>query len=82
MANREKLLKKISNNRSGVRFGDLCKLAELYDFRLDRIDGSHHVFTYPGLERPLILQKMKDGKAKPYQVKQVLEAIETISGNY
>ena len=44
--------------------------------KLDRIKGSHHIFR---LEDPFFLisiQKLKDGKAKPYQVRQVLDLIE------
>jgi HicA toxin of bacterial toxin-antitoxin, len=36
----------------------------------ERIRGSHHIFTKEGVGEILNLQP-KDGKAKPYQVKQV-----------
>jgi len=36
----------------------------------ERIRGSHHIFTKEGIGEILNLQP-KDGKAKPYQVKQV-----------
>lgn len=35
------------------------------------IAGSHHVFTRPDVPDIINLQPGKDGKAKPYQVKQV-----------
>ena len=40
----------------------------------ERIRGSHHIFTKPGVEEILNLQP-KIGKAKPYQVKQVRNVI-------
>jgi hypothetical protein len=43
---------------------------------LDRIDGSHHIYLSRSPFFLVNIQKMKDGKAKPYQVKQVLEIIE------
>lgn len=78
MANCKKLYQKILNNSSGVRFSDLCKLAECYGYELARTKGSHMIYKRPGTIGILTLQPDKDGKAKEYQVDQVLEAIEEI----
>jgi hypothetical protein len=40
----------------------------------ERIKGDHHIFTKDGVDEILNLQP-KDGKGKPYQVKQVREII-------
>jgi hypothetical protein len=56
-----------------VRFSDLCALLAWLGFDL-RVKGSHHVFTRTGVAEILNLQD-KQGKAKPYQVKQVREVI-------
>ena len=40
----------------------------------ERIRGDHHIFTMDGVEEILNLQP-KDGKGKPYQVKQVRNVI-------
>jgi len=37
----------------------------------ERIQGSHHIFTKENIVEIINLQPLKDGKAKPYQVKQV-----------
>jgi len=42
---------------------------------LDRISGSHHIFLHPDLPELVNLQNVK-GKAKPYQIKQLLKIIE------
>jgi hypothetical protein len=39
-----------------------------------RTKGSHHIFTRPDIEGILNLQD-RQGKAKPYQVKQVREVL-------
>jgi len=39
-----------------------------------RVNGSHHIFSKDKIEEIINLQS-KDGKAKPYQVKQVRELI-------
>jgi hypothetical protein len=40
----------------------------------ERVRGSHHVFTKDGIEEILNLQP-RGAQAKPYQVKQVRQAI-------
>ncbi len=59
-----------------VRFSEAVACAEAFGFRLDRVNGSHHIFVHPGIPELLNLQNVK-GKAKPYQVKQLLLLIET-----
>ena len=39
-----KLLRKLLASPHNVRFGDLCKLAQAFGYRLDRVSGSHHIF--------------------------------------
>jgi len=40
----------------------------------ERMKGDHHIFTKDGVEKIFNLQP-KDGKGKPYQVKQVRDVI-------
>lgn len=56
-----------------VGFSDVCSLLKQLGFAL-RVRGSHHIFTRPDVAEILNLQE-KQGKAKPYQVKQVREVI-------
>lgn len=56
-----------------VSFNDLCSLLKQLGFDL-RIRGSHHIFTKADIAEILNLQD-KQGKSKPYQVKQVREII-------
>ena len=49
--------------------------AEAFGFKLDRVAGGHHIFTRPDIPELINLQNVK-GKAKPYQVKQLLQIIE------
>ena len=74
MTKREKLIEKARNNPGGLRFAEAKKLAEAAGYTLDRSSGSHFVYVKDGVERPLSLQESKDGKAKAYQVKQILAA--------
>lgn len=60
--------------RKRCRFEELCYLLKRLGFD-ERVRGSHHIFTRERVEEILNLQARRDGKAKPYQVKQVREVI-------
>lgn len=58
-----------------IRFSQLLKICEEF-FGNYRVSGSHHIFKTPWQGDPRInLQKGKDKNAKPYQVRQVLNAL-------
>ena len=71
----KKLLRRILAGLNNVRFLDLQKLVEAYGFKLDRINGSHHIYEHPNLPEMVNLQEIK-GQAKPYQVRQFLALVE------
>ncbi len=73
--NKRKLLRKIMAGAHNVRFAELRRLAEAFGYRLDRVNGSHHIFEHASADRPLNLQNV-GGKAKAYQVRQLLRDIE------
>jgi len=50
-------------------------LVEAFGFRLSRTSGSHHVFIHADIPELLNLQEVK-GKAKPYQIGQLLRLVE------
>lgn len=75
MGKYDKILDDILSGRkdSNINFYDLCKLLENKGLRLERITGSHHIFSYPEVLELIDLQpdKKDHSKAKVYQVKQV-----------
>jgi predicted RNA binding protein YcfA (HicA-like mRNA interferase family) len=72
---KRKLLLKLLSGSKNVRFSEAVAIAEAFGFRLDRVNGSHHIFVHPEIPELLNLQDLK-GKAKPYQVKQLLRLAE------
>jgi predicted RNA binding protein YcfA (HicA-like mRNA interferase family) len=72
------LLAKARNNPKGLRFDELCALAECAGFFFGRQKGSHLIYKRNGYKEHINLQRTKDGKAKPYQVRQVLNHIEAL----
>ncbi len=71
MGEHEKLYEHIILRRSdtNVPFTGLRTLLKRLGFE-ERIKGDHHIFTRSDVEEILNLQP-KNGKGKPYQVKQV-----------
>ena len=54
---------------SDITFAELCQLLIRLGF-IERIKGSHHIFSHENIEEIINIQP-NNGKAKPYQVKQV-----------
>ena len=72
-----RILEDARRNPSGVAFAELAKLCQHY-FGKPRQSGSHLIFKTPWPGDPRVNIQDKNGKAKPYQVKQVLAAIKKI----
>lgn len=70
----DKLLAQIKNNPKDVNFSDLVKVCNHY-FGNARQEGSHCIYKTPWPGDPRVNIQEKNGKAKVYQVRQVLEAI-------
>lgn len=75
MSKKEKLLLKLISGVADNNFDieDLVKILGWFKFEERRTKGSHRVFTIDHVEGIINLQDTKDGKSKPYQVKQVRE---------
>jgi hypothetical protein len=78
----DKLLEKAKDAPNNFSFTEICQLAECYGFIFQRQSGSHVIYEHPVLKieqnRLLNFQNFK-GKAKPYQIKQLLKAITYLS---
>ena len=73
--NKRKLLVKALSGSKNLRFSEAVALAKGFGFRLSRVKGSHHIFVHSGIRELVNLQEV-GGKAKPYQVGQLLELVE------
>jgi hypothetical protein len=75
---RAKILAQMRENRAGVDYADLADVCDEY-FGEPRQTGSHLVYKTPWPGDPRVnIQRGKGRKAKPYQVKQVLAAIDKL----
>ncbi len=78
MAQIEKILEMMRREPGNVSFNDFKKVCVSY-FGKPRQDGSSHaIFKTPWPGDPRVNIQNAKGKAKPYQVRQVLQAIEKL----
>lgn len=81
MSKIEKILEKARNRPKSLTYNELCQLCDHY-FGQPRMEGgSHRVYKMPWVGDPRInIQQgsKKKSQVKPYQVKQVLQAIDKL----
>jgi predicted RNA binding protein YcfA (HicA-like mRNA interferase family) len=73
--NKRKLLEKVLAGSKNISFNELIALVESFGFYLSRVRGSHFIFVHPQIPELINLQE-KNGKAKPYQVREFLQLVE------
>ncbi len=78
MAQIQKLVAQMRDNPKNVRFTDLVKVCNHYFGNPRQKGTSHCVYKTPWVGDPRVNIQDKKGKAKPYQVRQVLAAIAKI----
>ena len=73
--NKRKLLEKVLASSKNISFHEMVVLVEAFGFSLSRVKGSHFIFVHPLIPELINIQS-KNGKAKPYQVREFLELVE------
>ena len=74
----EGLVEAFRENPKGVRFADLAKVCDWYFGQPRQSGGSHRVYRMPWAGDPRVNIQSRKGTVKPYQVRQVLKAIEKL----
>ena len=72
---KQKLLAKIQNNTTSIRYNDFVALIKAYGFKRTHSNGSHEIYRRQDIPDIVNIQN-DNGKAKSYQVKQFLSIIE------
>jgi len=78
MANIDEVLRRMKLNPGDIRFSDLCLVCDYYFGEARQSKTSHKVYKTPWPGDPRVNIQNYRGKAKAYQVKQVLLAIEKL----
>ena len=75
------LVRQMLANPQNVRYFDLCRVCEHYFGKPRQSSSSHRVYKTPWKGDPRVNIQNKNGKAKVYQVRQVLKALEKLEDN-
>lgn len=82
MGDIENLVEHMMKAPASVRFADLCKVCDHYFGKARQESSSHRVYKTPWQGDPRVNIQNDKGKAKAYQVRQVLKAIEKMGGQH
>jgi len=74
----DRILKRIGHSPKNVRFKDLLRVCDYFFGPPRQHGGSHRIYKTPWPGDPRINIQNNKGKAKAYQVKQVLAAIDKL----
>lgn len=82
MATIADIIEKMQQNPKGIRFRDLCKVCDFYFGEPRQSGSSHRIYKMPWAGDPRVNIQNSKGKAKVYQVKQVLQAIQKLEDKH
>jgi len=72
------IIERLEKEKNNMRFAVLLAICREH-FGGDRKKGSHHIFKTPWMGDPRLNLQADKGKAKPYQVEQVIAALSRLS---
>lgn len=78
MARIDDIIGQMRHNPTGMRFADVCRVCDHYFGEPRQTGTSHRIYKTPWQGDPRVNIQSAKGKAKAYQVKQVLKAIERL----
>ncbi len=78
MSSIESIIFEMKRNPKGVRFSDLSKVCEFWFGKPRQSGSSHRIYKTPWQGDPRVNIQNSKGKAKPFQVKQVLQVIKRL----
>ena len=78
MDSTDDVVKQLKRSPSNIGFTDLCKICDYYFGEARQKGSSHRIYKTPWQGDPRVNIQEKNGKAKDYQVRQVIKAIERL----
>ena len=78
MARVDDIVAQMRSLPNGIRFVDACRVCDHYFGQARQKGSSHRVYKTPWQGDPRVNIQNAKGKAKAYQVKQILRAIERL----
>jgi hypothetical protein len=82
MSDIKHLVESMKNAPTNVHYADLCKVCDFYFGKARQESSSHRIYKTPWPGDPRVNIQREKGKAKAYQVRQVLKAIEKMESRH
>lgn len=74
------ILAQMRQNPKNIKYKDLCKVCDFYFGAPRQKSTSHRIYKMPWQGDPRVNIQNDKGKAKAYQVGQVIQAVEKLRG--
>ena len=74
----QKILDAMQRSGNNIRYADLRKVCDHFFEKRPNSGGDHDTYKTPWVGDPRVNIQNRRGKAKPYQVKQVLAAVKKL----
>lgn len=81
MASIEDIMEKMRRNPKGIRFNELCRVCDHFFGKPRKSGTSHRVYKMPWAGDSRVNIQASRGKAKAYQVRQVLLAVDKLESS-
>ena len=78
MASVEDIVARMRRSAKGIRFTEACRVCDHYFGQPRQKGSSHRVYKTPWQGDPRVNIQNAKGKAKAYQIRQILKAIERL----
>ena len=78
MASVDDIVERMRRNPKGIRFNELCRVCDHFFGKPRKSGTSHRVYQMPWAGDPRVNIQNSRGKAKAYQVRQVLLAVDKL----
>ncbi len=78
VASIDDLVRRMRKNPAGFRFSEICRVCDHFFGAARQKGSSHRIYKTPWQGDPRVNIQNSGGKAKAYQVRQVLKAIERL----
>jgi hypothetical protein len=72
------VIKRLEQNPANIRFTELCRICDYYFGEARQKGTSHRVYKTPWQGDPRVNIQDENGKAKIYQVRQVIKALQRL----
>jgi len=78
VASIDDLVRRMRKNPAGIRFSEICRVCDHFFGAARQKGSSHRIYKTPWQGDPRVNIQNSGGKAKAYQVRQILKAIERL----